>query len=81
MTTVRRSSTLAAAFALFSTIAAAQTPAPTPSQTSETETAARPATTTFFGDTGIWYVPTGEVLPKGKWSATVYRRGTNWIKG
>ena len=81
MTTVRRSSTLAAAFALFSTIAAAQTPAPAPSQTSQTETAARPATTTFFGDTGIWYVPTGEVLPKGKWSATVYRRGTNWIQG
>ena len=83
MTTVRRSSTLAAAFALFSTVAAAQTPAPTPTppQTSDTETATRPATTTFNGDTGLWYVPTAEVLPKGKWSASAYRRGTNWVQG
>jgi len=41
----------------------------------------RPATTTFNGDTGLWYVPTGEVLAKGKWSASVYRRGTNWVQG
>ena len=41
----------------------------------------RPATTTFFGDTGLWYVPTAEVLAKGKWSASVYRRGTNWVQG
>src|SRR5262245_39276394 len=41
----------------------------------------RPATTTFFGDTGLWFVPTGEVLGHGKWSASAYRRGTNWIQG
>ena len=41
----------------------------------------RPATTTFFGDTGLWYVPTGEVLAKGKWSTSAYRRGTNWVQG
>ena len=41
----------------------------------------RPATTTFFGDTGLWFVPTGEVLPNGKWSVSVYRRGTNWVEG
>ena len=41
----------------------------------------RPATTTFYGDTGLWYVPTGEVLAKGRWSASVYRRGTNWVQG
>src|SRR3954453_2158827 len=41
----------------------------------------RPATTTFFGDTGLWFVPTAEVLPKGKWSASGYRRGTNYIQG
>ena len=41
----------------------------------------RPATTTFFGDTGLWYVPTGEVLSHGQWSASGYRRGTNWIQG
>jgi outer membrane protein OmpA-like peptidoglycan-associated protein len=33
----------------------------------------RPATTTFMGDTGLWYVPTGEVLPRKKWSLSAYR--------
>ncbi len=33
----------------------------------------RPATTTFMGDTGLWHVPTGEVLPAGKWSLSAYR--------
>ena len=44
-------------------------------------TDARPATTTFLGDTGIWFVPTAEVLPAGAWSASGYRRGTNYIQG
>ena len=84
MTTVLRSSTLACALAFLSTAALAQTPAP-PSQaaasaaSSDAET--RPATTTFFGDTGLWFVPTAEVLGSGKWSASGYRRGTNWIQG
>ena len=46
-----------------------------------TETGIRPATTTFFGDTGLWFVPTAEVLPHGKWSVSGYRRGTNYIQG
>jgi peptidoglycan-associated lipoprotein len=33
----------------------------------------RPATTTFMGDTGLWYVPTGEVLPNKRWSGSAYR--------
>src|SRR4051794_7187581 len=41
----------------------------------------RPATTTFFGDTGLWFVPTAEVLAHGKWSVSGYRRGTNFIQG
>ena len=41
----------------------------------------RPATTTFFGDTGLWFVPTAEVLPAGKWSVSGYRRGTNYVQG
>src|SRR3954470_8465936 len=41
----------------------------------------RPATTTFLGDTGLWFVPTAEVLAKGKWSVSGYRRGTNYIQG
>ena len=40
------------------------------------DSATRPATTTVLGDTGLWYVPTGEVLPKGRWSFSAYR--TNW---
>src|SRR5205814_8061637 len=79
-----RSSSFAAAFLLLavaagaqsgSTGASSQPPAPQPDDTT------RPATTTFFGDTGLWFVPTAEVLPKGKWSASAYRRGTNWIQG
>jgi hypothetical protein len=33
----------------------------------------RPATTTFNGDTGLWFVPLGEVLPAGRWSWSAYR--------
>ncbi len=40
------------------------------------DSALRPATTTDQGDTGLWYVPTGEVLPRGRWSFSLYR--TNW---
>src|SRR5439155_10566182 len=36
----------------------------------------RPATTTYFGDTGLWFVPTAEVVPHGRVSASGYR--TNW---
>jgi outer membrane protein OmpA-like peptidoglycan-associated protein len=39
--------------------------------TGEAET--RPATTTTMGDTGLWFVPTGEVLPARKWSFSAYR--------
>jgi outer membrane protein OmpA-like peptidoglycan-associated protein len=41
----------------------------------------RPATTTFSGDTGLWFVPTGEVLPQRLWSASLYRRGFNYPEG
>ena len=54
------------------------------SSTSTDSTAAeatRPATTTFLGDTGLWFVPTAEVIKHGKWSASGYRRGTNFIQG
>src|SRR6476660_6988556 len=67
--------------------AAAQTSSGTqPTQTSQTtqtttsgstmtpgDVQTRPATTTFMGDTGLWYVPTGEVLPRKKWSISAYR--------
>ena len=52
-----------------------------PSSSTDTAQETRPATTTFFGDTGLWYVPTAEILANGKWSVSAYRRGTNWIQG
>ena len=50
-----------------------------PTEPSETPT--RRATPTFLGDTGLWFVPTGEVLGHGQWSVSGYRRGTNYIQG
>ena len=50
---------------------AATTPAPDPAA-SPVVTETRPATTTFQGDTGLWFVPLGEVLPGGRWSGSVY---------
>ena len=49
------------------------TPAQTPADTMSGPVETRPATTTFMGDTGLWYVPTGEVLPRKKWSLSAYR--------
>ncbi len=33
----------------------------------------RPAGATFLGDTGLWFVPTAEILPSGMWSASAQR--------
>ena len=85
MTTTLRSTGFGltvAACVLWAATAAAQTPpasSSTPPPVSADTT--RPATTTFFGDTGLWFVPTAEVLPDGKWSVSGYRRGTNYIQG
>ena len=40
------------------------------------EETVRPATTSIYGDTGLWFVPTGEVLRDRTWSASGYR--LNW---
>jgi outer membrane protein OmpA-like peptidoglycan-associated protein len=40
------------------------------------EETVRPATTSIYGDTGLWFVPTGEVLRDHTWSASAYR--LNW---
>src|SRR5690348_3920393 len=67
--------------------AAAQQPAPTQNSTRQTavtqdevqlqgDTTPRGAIPTVNGDTGLWFVPTAETLPKGKWSASVFR--ANW---
>ncbi|HEV3141723.1 MAG TPA: transporter, partial [Vicinamibacterales bacterium] len=83
-TTSLRALGLLAACALCAGAADAQTPTPPPASSSAQTTDTRdtrPATTTFFGDTGIWFVPTAEVTPDGKIAVTVYRRGTNYIQG
>jgi outer membrane protein OmpA-like peptidoglycan-associated protein len=40
------------------------------------EETVRPATTSIYGDTGLWFVPAGEVLRAGTWSVSAYR--VNW---
>src|SRR4026208_2340622 len=42
-----------------------------PTTSGDVET--RPATTTVNGDTGLWFVPTGEILPAKRWSVSAYR--------
>ncbi|HSL22934.1 MAG TPA: hypothetical protein VK886_15485, partial [Vicinamibacterales bacterium] len=50
------------------------TAAATPSET-------RPATSTHLGDTGLWFVPTGEVLPARKWSVSLFRSNFDYEQG
>ena len=60
----------------------AQEPAPgsaAPSTRTVSET--RPATTTAAGDTGLWFVPTGEVLPARRWSISGYRVNFDYQQG
>ena len=44
------------------------------SQNTSTET--RPALPTFFGDTGLWFVPTADTLPAHRASGQLFR--ANW---
>ncbi len=62
---------------------AAQTPPPTQASSASPDgpVETRPATTTFLGDTGLWFVPTAEVLAHRQWSVSGYRRGTNFTQG
>jgi peptidoglycan-associated lipoprotein len=39
----------------------------------EGDTTPRPALPTVNGDTGLWFVPTGETMPAGKWSFSAFR--------
>jgi outer membrane protein OmpA-like peptidoglycan-associated protein len=41
----------------------------------------RPATTTFMGDTGLWFVPIAEVLPAKRWSGSAYRYNYDYDQG
>jgi peptidoglycan-associated lipoprotein len=39
----------------------------------EGDTTPRPALPTIHGDTGLWFLPTAETMPSGKWSFSVFR--------
>jgi outer membrane protein OmpA-like peptidoglycan-associated protein len=67
----RRFGTLALIGALFLVTGKAQAQAP-----AGMEETVRPATTSIYGDTGLWFLPTGEVLRDRTWSASGYR--VNW---
>lgn len=54
-------------------VAFAQTARPANSE----DTSQRPATTTASGDTGLWFLPTGSIVPQKKWSASLYRTNTD----
>jgi outer membrane protein OmpA-like peptidoglycan-associated protein len=58
----------AAAAPVFAQSSAGQTPPPAPPPTDT-----RPATTTVNGDTGLWFVPTGEIVPAKKYAISAYR--------
>ena len=69
--------------ALWAAAAGAQTPAAPASSAAlqPSESARRLSTTTADGDTGLWFVPTAEVLSRGTWSASGYRVGLNYREG
>jgi hypothetical protein len=76
MTISLRALGIAGLIGLSSSAAFGQTQSsPTAQPSSATSSETRPATTTFQGDTGLWFVPTGEILGDRQWSASFYRRG------
>ena len=80
MKTLARTLGTAVALAIGAVPVLAQTPAPAAApQAPAAET--RPATTSVNGDTGLWFVPTGEILPARKWSFSVYRVDSNFEQG
>lgn len=72
---------LAGLCALGGSTASAQTPSTTQPASQSADASTRSAFTTSEGDTGLWYVPTAEVLSRGAWSASGYRVGLNYVQG
>jgi outer membrane protein OmpA-like peptidoglycan-associated protein len=74
-----KTTTIAAALAVL-----ACTASPASAQTGTTAPPAaetRPATTTTSGDTGLWFVPTAEILPARNWSISAYRVNFDYDQG
>ena len=55
--------------------------APAWAQASSTSQEVRPAITSFWGDTGLWFVPTAEVLKSGGWAFGAYRTELDFKQG
>ena len=55
--------------------------APVSAQDTSTPQEVRPAITSFWGDTGLWFVPTGEVLKPGGWAFGAYRTEMDFKQG
>jgi outer membrane protein OmpA-like peptidoglycan-associated protein len=70
-----------AALACVASPALAQTSPPQAAATQGQPIATRPATTTASGDTGLWFVPTGEILPARNWSLSAYRVNFDYDQG
>src|SRR4026209_1399338 len=67
---VAMAATVVAVCATTASAQATQQPPPATATVAPTEET-RPARTTPMGDTGLWFVPTGEVLPARRWSFSV----------
>jgi outer membrane protein OmpA-like peptidoglycan-associated protein len=77
----RASSSLLLVLSIGATAALAQQQQPPSQQPTPVSVDTRPATTTVNGDTGLWFVPTGEVLPNKKWSVSFYRQNHDYGQG
>ena len=69
------------AFACTANPVHAQTPGTQSPGTQAAPVETRPATTTASGDTGLWFVPTGEILPARNWSLSAYRVNFDYEQG
>jgi outer membrane protein OmpA-like peptidoglycan-associated protein len=52
-----------------------------PTAPSDMAVETRPGTPTHMGDTGLWFVPTGEILPAKRWSLSLYRVNFDYTQG
>lgn len=63
------------------TIAAVAAGSPALGQVASDSPADRPATASFWGDTGLWFVPTAEVVRPRGWSFSLYRTEFDFKQG
>ena len=66
---------------LWSAVVCSLVSAPAWAQDSPSSQEVRPAITSFWGDTGLWFVPTAEVLKPGGWAFGAYRTELDFKQG